>query len=97
MVGFSKYVCLVGDTSLRTSSLASPGHIGSCNPLECRGHGHISLEGTLGSSCLSSCSHYYDNLRATEPLFSLCCEEGATWAPEALSQTPLPCALVAPG
>lgn len=91
-------MCLVEDTSLRTSSLASPGHIGFCSPLECRGHGCISLAGTLGSSCLSSCSHYCDNrLRATEPLFSLCYEESVTGALEALSQTPLPHALVAPG
>ena len=91
-------MCLVEDTSLRTSSLASLGHIGFCSPLECRGHGRISQAGTLGSSCLSSCSHYCDNrLRATEPQFSLCCKESVTWALETLSQTPLPTAVVAPG
>ena len=91
-------MCLVEDTSLRTSSLASLGHIGFCSPLECRGHGRISQAGTLGSSCLSSCSHYCDNrFRATEPQFSLCCKESVTWALEALSQTPLPTAVVAPG
>lgn len=94
MVGLSKYVSC-GRHKLKNQQSGQPGAHWLQQPLGCRGHGRISLKGTSGSSCLPSALTTV--MTASEPLSSLCCEEGVTWALEALSQTPLPRALVAPG